>query len=333
MAPFVGSISDLLGRKRLIVAACSVLVIPTLLIATAASLEAMIAWRFVQGLMLPFIFTVTVAYIGDECPGPDGIRAAGVYAIGTILGGFLGRFVAGIAADDAGWRFAFVVMAAATALSAMAVAVLLPPEKKFVATSGGLRGSLRAYREHFGNPRVLATCVVGFGMLFAMVGAFTYVNFLLAAPPFLLTTSQLGLVFAVYLLGAVTTPVASAAAVRFGRRPTLALMASLALAGLLLALVESLPAVVAGLALVAAGLFMVQTLSLQFIAVTVARARSTAVGMYVTSYYIGGALGGIAPSALWRLAGWPGVIALLATVVLLLMAVALTWWRERPATA
>ena len=55
VAPFAGAISDRLGRKRLIVGAAFALVLPTLMIAGSDSLDALIAWRFVQGLVLPFI--------------------------------------------------------------------------------------------------------------------------------------------------------------------------------------------------------------------------------------------------------------------------------------
>ena len=67
-APFTGAIADVLGRKRVIVAAMFVLVVPTLMVGLATSLSAVIFWRAVQGLVLPPIFAVTVAYIGDEWP-------------------------------------------------------------------------------------------------------------------------------------------------------------------------------------------------------------------------------------------------------------------------
>ena len=80
---------------------------PTALAAMAPSLDVLILCRFAQGLLLPFIFTVTVAYIADECPGAEGVRATGTYAMGTILGGFLGRFIAGWVGQFLGWRAAF----------------------------------------------------------------------------------------------------------------------------------------------------------------------------------------------------------------------------------
>ena len=52
-------------------------------------------------------------------------------------------------------------------------------------------------------------------------------------------------------------------------------------------------------------------------------ARSTAVGLYVTSYYIGGSLGGLAPASIWAHAGWPGCVLLVLLVQV--AAVVLTW--------
>ena len=63
-APFAGAMADMLGRKRVIVAAMLLLTIPTAMIALSSSLHALIFWRFIQGLVLPPIFTVVVAYIG-----------------------------------------------------------------------------------------------------------------------------------------------------------------------------------------------------------------------------------------------------------------------------
>ena len=114
VAPFAGAISDRIGRRVLIVGALFLLVVPTLLIATSPSMHILLLWRFLQGVLLPFIFAVCVAYIGDEIPGPAGIRAASLYSAGTIFGGFGGRFVAGLVAEWAGWRMGFVAVAGLT---------------------------------------------------------------------------------------------------------------------------------------------------------------------------------------------------------------------------
>ncbi len=334
VAPFAGAVSDRFGRKRLIVAACGLVIIPTVMVAFSTSLESLLFWRFAQGLLLPFIFAVTVAYIGEELEGPAAIKAAGLYSSGAILGGVSGRLVAGVAADwGGGWRSGFLATAVLTALGGLFVALTLPKETRFRAARAGLAATLRDWRSHALNPLLLGTCAVGFGMLFSIVATFTFVNFYVAAPPFNLSAGALASVFAVYLVGVVTTPLATRAAVKLGRARTAVLSALIAITGELLTLVPSLPFVVVGLTLASAGLFVAQSLGLGFIGVAVKRARSTAVGLYVSTYYIGGALGAVLPAGLWHRFGWPGCVGLTCTVIALMGIAAGLTFRSRPASA
>ncbi len=329
VAPFVGAISDRLGRKRLITGAILLMLLPTLGIAAAPSFAVLLALRFAQGLAVPFIITVTVAYIGDECPGPEAIRAAGSYSIGSILGGFAGRFVAGIGADLGGWRLAFVAIAVLTAASWLAILRYLPAERRFVPTTGGLRATLAAYGEHLRNPRLLATCGIGFGMLFTNVAVFTFVDFHLSAPPLNLSPAALAFIFIVYLVGAVTTSLFTRLAVRIGRRPTLLLVLATAAAGLAITLLPGLAPAILGLAVFVAGIMAVQALSMGFIGAIVPRARSAAVGLYVTLFYIGGSLGGIVPAWAWTAARWPGVVLLLFAILAAMAALGARFWGPR----
>jgi YNFM family putative membrane transporter len=330
VAPIIGSISDMFGRKRLIVGAMWALIVPTLLSATAPSLNMLILWRFVQGLMMPFIFAVTVAYIGDETEGAETIRLTGIYSMGTIFGGFFGRFLAGFTAGLAGWRASFVVLAVCTTLSALYVGIALPREARFHPVRG-LRNTMEGFADHITNTRLLATYVVGFTVLFSIVTAFTYANFLLAAPPYNLGPAALGSIFVVYMVGMVTTPIATRLAIRFGRLNTLALAVAAAIGGLLLTLLPSLIAIIAGLGVIAGAVFVQAALAIGFISAVARRAKSAAVGLYVTFYYIGGSLGGIAPAGIWHSSGWPGCVALSILMQVIMLVVAAMFWRERTA--
>jgi MFS family permease len=87
IAPFTGTVADVLGRKRVIVIAMLAVVVPTALQALAPTLDALVLWKFVQGLMLPPVFAVTIAYIGEEWPRREAAAAAGIYTAGASLGG------------------------------------------------------------------------------------------------------------------------------------------------------------------------------------------------------------------------------------------------------
>ena len=86
-APFTGALSDVIGRKRLIVVALALLLIPAAMTALAPSLNQIIFWRFVHGLLLPPIFAVTIAYIGDEFPPNEANSVFGIYAAASAVGG------------------------------------------------------------------------------------------------------------------------------------------------------------------------------------------------------------------------------------------------------
>lgn len=329
VAPFVGAISDALGRRWLIVSAAFGMVAPALLLVWSPSFVMLLAGRFAQGLLLPFIFAVTVAYIADERPGPAGVRTTASYVVGTIVGGFSGRFITGWTAELLDWRMAFLVLAALTLMCAATVALMLPREQNFV-PNRTWRGTLAGFGDHFRNPQVVVTCGIGFAVLFSIVATFTYANFLLAAPPFLLGPAALGSVFVVYLMGAVAAPISARLTIAIGRTRTLLLAGAIGAAGLVLTLAPALPLILAGLGVVAAGIFCEQALTIGHVAVSARRARSSAVGLYVTCYYVGGALGGIAPAWVWAHAGWPGCVALVLGVQAVALTTAARVWPASP---
>lgn len=333
VAPFAGLIADGVGRKTVIVGAILALVLPTLLVATSGSMAELLVWRFVQGLLLPFIFAVTVAYIGEEWEPKEAAVVASLYIAGTILGGFSGRFISGLVGAWAGWREAFLVLAAINAVMGVAVAVWLPRERCFV-PSKGFADAIQAMGRHLRNPRLVASCGVGFGILFSVVATFTYVNFLLARPPYGLDTAALGAIFVVYLAGVAASPVAGRLVGRFGHRLVMAGGVVLSCAGLALTLHPSLPAIIAGLALACGGIFVCQSVTTGFIAVAADRARSAAVGLYVTAYYLGGSAGAVVPGPAYEAMGWAGCVAVVMAVEIgILVLAALFWKRPAPVVA
>ena len=324
-APFTGAVADVLGRKRVIVAAMFVLVIPTLMVGLATTLPQLIFWRAVQGLVLPPIFAVTVAYIGDEWTPREATTAAGIYSSGSSLGGFSGRLVTGFLADLIGWRAGFTALAAIAFVGAIAVAVLLPHERRFV-RSHGLLASGRQMLAHFRNGQLLATYAVGFGVLFNFICTFTFVSFHLAAAPYNLSASWLGAIFVVYIAGSALTPWTGWAVGRFGRRQVMVGLIAIWLAGIALTLAPSLPLIIAGLAIGAACGLVCQAVSTGYVTITAKVGRSSAVGLYVTSFYTGGSFGAAVGAIAWTFGGWPACVALVAAMLTIMAAIVAFAW-------
>jgi predicted MFS family arabinose efflux permease len=324
-APFTGILADIVGRKRLITAAMFATVVPTLLTTLVGSVPEMVVLRFVQGLLLPPIFTVAVAYIGDEWPPADVPRVAGIYISGTSIGGFCGRFIPGVLADFIGWRAAFAVVALLTLIAATIVACTLPRERRFVA-SGGLANAMRYMVRHLRDRRLLATYAIGFGVLFNFIATFTYVSFHLAAPPYLFTPTLLGALFLTYLASSPLVPWVGRAIALFGRRPFVLGVIAVWIVGALLLLAPPVSLILAGLTLCAVCGMLCQAVSTGYVTMTAKEGRSSAVGLYATMYYTGGSAGALLGGIAWTLAGWGGCVATIVAMQLVIAAIVAMAW-------
>ena len=326
-APFTGALADVLGRKRVIVVAMVLLLIPGVMLPLSGSLQELIFWRFVQGLLLPPIFAVAIAYIGDEWPPQQATGVIGMYTSASAVAGFVGRFIPGVLVAYVGWRGGFAALAVLTAVCLIVVATLLPRERQFVRATS-MTASLRQMLAHLRNPKLLATYAVGFGVLFNFMAVFTYMSFHLAGPPFLRSAAFIGSIFVVYLAGAAAAAMTGRMIAAIGRRTFVLCVLAAWAAGVLLMLVPSVPVIVLALAIASICGVLTQASSTSFVAITAQGGTSSAVGLYVTSFYVGGTFGGWLAGLAYEAGGWPttlmlvlGMIAIQATIV------ATTWSR------
>jgi len=325
--PFVGVLADAVGRKRVIVAAMFALAITTMLAASARSLDGLIVWRFLQGLAIPGIIACTIAYISEESPLAITGRTMAIYVTGTVIGGFCGRFIAGLVAAHTAWQYAFVVLGAMTFAGTIAVWSLLPRSKRF-RRQPNAAASLRSFGGHLCNPQLLATYAVGFSVLFTHVACFNHINYHLAAAPYNLSTAQLGSVFFVYLIGAVITPLAGKWIDRIGYRRTLLAAVAMGAAGTLLTLARPLTVVIAGLTLMCTGIFVCNSAGSGYVGRAAHGSRSAAAGLYVAVYFTGGFCGSWFPRFLPSSAGWTGIVVLILIMQVITAAIAGLLWHD-----
>lgn len=183
-----------------------------------------------------------------------------------------------------------------------------------------------------GNRVLLAATLAGSALFFAFVGAFSYIDFRLEAPPFSLAPSVSALVFCVWAMGA-ASPAAGRLAGRRGWRTVALGGLGLAAAGVGLSLVDALPLVLVGMALITLGNFSGVTAAQLGVAEATAESRGLASALYFSCYYIAGALGGYVPGLAFERWEWPGIAGLaLAAYALGIAAVVRGAARARPAT-
>lgn len=308
-SPLAGWMVNRTSRRSLNAIAVGGLVVCGLNVAAARSLEALIAWRFLQGLFLPLIIAGMMAFIAEEFPKNRVGRVMANYVAATIVGGFAGRWLCGLVAAHAGWRAGLVFLALLNALSGLVLLLALParrsrlPHLEAAVERPELVATLL-------NPALWPAFLTGFCSLMTLTGVFTYITFYLAGPHFGMNPEQLGRMFCVYLVGIVVTPLVGRRLARLGHARTLRMAATLSLSGLLLTLAPGLESVVAGLALISVAAFASQSTASSYVAQVGGRQRSLASGLYCGFYYLGGCAGSILPGFAWSAAGWAGCVGL-----------------------
>jgi predicted MFS family arabinose efflux permease len=280
-----------------------------------------------HGLLLPPIFAVTIAYIGDEFPPAEANGVFGIYVSASAIGGFLGRFIPGLLTDYVGWRGGFLELACCSAICLAMVFFLLTPERKFVGATN-LGASLRQMVAHFRNPRLIATYAVGFGVLFNFIATFTYLSFHLAAPPFNRSPAFLGSIFVVYLAGSAAALWLGRAIAWFGRRNFVLCVLAVWAAGMMISLIPSVPAIVFSLVIASTCGMLAQASSTSYVAITAKTGKSAAVGLYVASFYVGGTFGGWLPGLAYEAGGWPWSLALVIGMLAIMAAIVATFWKQ-----
>ncbi len=326
-APFFGASTERLARKRVILASLVGVSVPTLLAGASTSLSQLIFWRFLQGVTVPGILAVVITYIGEEWPPHRVALIMSIYVSGTALGGFSGRVISGVLADHFNWRASFLVLGGVSLIGAGAVALWLPHGRRRPAARPGGYGVLAQMKALFGSRRLVATFAVGFNVLFSLVGVFTWITFHLSAAPYFLSTTELSMLFFVYLVGLVVTPTAGYLITRIGLRAGIVWAICGSIAGVLLTLSPSLPVILLGLTLLSSGVFVSQTATQSHLRVAApGGTRVTAAGLYLRSYYLGGAVAGVVPGIFWALGKWPACAAFIVVMQVIALAIALVGW-------
>jgi len=305
----VALFSRRINRRLGILISLALLAIPTTLLAHASDLTVFTVLRVAQGLCMASAFTLTLAYLGEECSAADAGGAFAAYITGNVASNLIGRLISAAVADHFGLVWNFYFFAALNLAGAVLVYFTVAQSTPMAQSAPMSRSPFASWLEHLANPRLRAAFGIGFCILFAFIGTFTYVNFVLVRPPLSLSAMTLGFVYFVFAPSIVTTLLAGRAVQAIGTRRTIWLSFVLAGAGLPLLLLPSLVAVLAGMVLIGVGTFFAQAAATGFVSKTATSERGSASGIYPACYFAGGMAGTAILGWIFDRLGWEVCVA------------------------
>ncbi len=303
----VGFLSPKIDRRLGVLVSLLVLAIPTTLLASAPNLTVFTALRVAQGLCMASAFTLTLAYLGEQCSAMDAGGAFAAYITGNVASNLIGRLISAAVANSFGLAGNFYFFAALNLCGAVLVYFTLRGAQPMPSMAQDDE-PMAALRGHLRNPSLRSAFAIGFCILFAFIGTFTFANFVLVREPLMLNRMQLGLVYFVFAPSIVTTLLAGPVVMRIGARLAILVALALAAVGLPLLLTHDLPLVLGGMVLVAAGTFFAQAVATGFVGQAARQNRGIASGVYLACYFLGGLVGTAILGRLFDSLGWTACV-------------------------
>jgi YNFM family putative membrane transporter len=323
----IGSVSEAVGRKPVMVASLFAAALLTVVSALVPGWRSFLALRAVEGIAFAGLPAIAMAYLSEEMGRGSIGLAMGLYVGGTGLGGMAGRLLTAAITDLVSWRAAVGTIGVLGLIAAVIFWRSLPPSRHFhprPLAVGALAGS---FVGHLTDPGLVALFSEGFLVMGSFVTIYNYIGYRLLAPPYSLSQTAVGAIFIVYLVGIGSSAWLGDLGGRIGRGKLLWVTIAVMLAGVAATFARPVPTIVAGIALLTFGFFAAHSIVSSWVGLRAHRARAQASSLYLFFYYTGSAVAGSVGGFFWSAHGWRGVATFVS--VLLGLALAVSLWLAR----
>ena len=318
-------ISSSVKRRPLMAASMILASVLTIVAGLVPNWHTLLASRALLGLVLGGVPAVAMAYLAEEIDQLGLGMAMGLYVAGTGVGGLVGRVAAAGLSEYFDWHVAMLILGAVNLLTSLGFIALLPASRHFTPRPPqGLRHHLALWGGHLRQPGLPRLFLISFTAMGCFVTVYNYVGFHLMAAPYLLSQTQIGIIFMANIFGIASSSIAGGLADRHGRAPVLIVGIVCMLLGLALSLHAHLGVLLLGVVALTAGFFITHAVASAWVGRLAQGAKGHASSLYLLTYYIGSSTMGSVGGWFWEYGHWPGVAALGGALMLVALGLALS---------
>jgi MFS transporter, YNFM family, putative membrane transport protein len=311
-----GSLSEVWGRKPIMVASLLSSAVLTILLAAAPNWATLLVARMLVGVTLSGLPAVAMAYVSEEVDPKSIGLAMGLFIGGNAIGGMAGRLVSGVLTDLGSWRLAIGVIGSLGFIAALFAWRSLPQSAQFRARSASPTELLRSFGQHLRDPGLRYLIAEAFLLMGGFVTLYNYLGYRLTAAPYGLSQTAIGAIFIIYLIGTASSAWVGDLAGRLGRGRVFWVMIVLMLAGAVLTLLDAIVPILIGMVTVTFGFFGAHSIASSWVGRRARTAKAQASALYLFCYYAGSSAIGTLGGVFWSNWGWQGVVALVTALLM-----------------
>ncbi|SFE64795.1 MFS transporter, YNFM family, putative membrane transport protein [Bacillus sp. OV194] len=307
-----GSLSEVWGRKPIMVISMLAASIICILTAFSPNFHYLLILRTLEGISLAGLPSIAMAYLGEEIEPSSLGTAMGLYICGNSIGAVFGRVFSGLLSDLVSWHAAIGAIGIISLGATLIFWQSLPSSQHFHARSMQIGKLGKSLIDHLKDPGLLCLFLLGFLLLGSNVALFNYIAYVLLDQPYSLSQTIVGWIFLIMIIGMFSSVQTGKWVDRYGKKRVLFTNLLLALIGTLLTLNPYLAGKILGLGLFTYGFFGSHSIASSWVGQRATHDKAQALSLYLFLYYTGSSVGGTLAGFFWSDFGWGGVISMTA---------------------
>jgi len=306
VAPIIyGYILESVSSKKMLIIASIILFITNLVLGFSNSFEMFLFARCIEGLVVPAILTSSMTVLANIDKKNIKFNMS-VYVAATVFGGLVGRVMSGFIATEFGWRVVFFSLSFALLLALYFIKNLnLDINAKL--TKATVKDVLNILKDR----RFVMVYLTMFSVFFVFAGLLNLMPFRMKELFGDVSETTIGLLYLGYGSGVVVALLSRKIVSFFGSEIRAMLVGGVFYTLMSLFFIsQNLTVIFTMMFLLCVGMFTVHSIATGLANSMKSSQKGLTSGMYLTFYYIGGAIGSIVPSWLYSRFGWESVITI-----------------------
>ncbi len=327
IAPLIyGAFLSSFSTKRILFTSVCLLFVSSLGLYFVESFAFVLFFRLIQGLVVPAMLTSLMAHLSAQYQGPVLQQIMATYIAATILGGLIGRIFSGIIASAFSWQTSFCVLAGALGLLLFLISSLQEQSQ-----STFNKFTLAEFHDILHTKGIKRLLFIESMCFFVFVALATYLPFFLTQIDKNISEWRIGLMYLGYGMGIIIALQSRNIISRVGGSVrSIRLGVCIFMLSLMLFLIPHVYCIFAAMFILCSGQFLEHSITPGLVNRICPYNRSAVNGLYLSIYYMGGALGSYIPGFIYEYYGWTTFIAFLGVLLLAALVASLGLEKHTP---